>query len=456
MFYIFGFFLYNVSLNMKHNFSFKNRISLGFTLIELLVVIAIIGILSSVVLTSMRNSKTKAINANIQSSLSQLATVAGDIDNLQQGGDGNGNCNTLFANPEMQKLVNYAAEQAGREVVYTYCSKSSADYLFTFIAPKVGDDGIYYCVDQHVGIKEVSYGNINSILSGYDCGALVQNEDSGESNGSQGGGDDNIVRPPLTIISAVYDGGSLTVTFNQNVHYAENVESPVEPITISDVNGISYDNNGNHYQGNPNGSNSMTFPVSSPILCEVSDTPWGTYSQSTHYVSVNNIYGVESLNVGSMSVTITCPAPVVSCVNGSNSQTYYGCMNSNGGGSQSCSSYSALCDWNEYQNYCYQNGQVFTSCEGANQYSQCPQISGCYWDDSGPYPGVCAGTPTYSSCGDANGDENVCRSIYGCDWGTGQTTGGPSGSCGLSSRSCADYAGNNCPTNNGVCSIHWQ
>jgi prepilin-type N-terminal cleavage/methylation domain-containing protein len=430
----------------------KKSLQSGFTLIELLVVIAIIGILSSVVLTSMRNSKTKAINANIQSSLSQLATVAGDIDNLQQGGDGNGNCNTLFANPEMQKLVNYAAEQAGREVVYTYCSKSSADYLYTFIAPKVGDDGIYYCVDQHVGIKEVSYGNINSILSSYDCGALVQNEDSG-GDSQVGNSEDSIVRPPLTIVSAVYDAGSLNVTFNQNVHYAENVESPVEPITISDVNGISYDNNGNHYQGNPNGSNSMTFPVSSPILCEVSDTPWGTYSQSTHYVSVNNIYGVESLNVGSMSVTITCPAPVVGCVNGPSfdpQQLFFGCMNSNGG----CSSYSALCDWNEYQNYCYQNGSPITDCSSAGQYT-CPQVVGCSWDDT-QTPGVCTGAPTYASCGDANGDENVCRSIYGCDWGTGVPAGTPSGSCSLSSRSCADYAGNNCPTANNVCAIHWQ
>ncbi len=51
----------------------------GFTLIELLVVIAIIGILASIVLVSVNNSRSKASNVRVQAEVTQIRTA------LEQG-----------------------------------------------------------------------------------------------------------------------------------------------------------------------------------------------------------------------------------------------------------------------------------------------------------------------------------------------------------------------------------
>jgi prepilin-type N-terminal cleavage/methylation domain-containing protein len=413
-------------LNMKHNLKFKNKLSLGFTLVELLVVIAIIGILSGVVLTSMRNSKTKAINSNIQSSLAQLAVVAGDIDNLEQGGDGNGNCDILFAHTEMQRLVNYAAEQAGREVVYTYCSKSTADYLFTFIAPKSGEDGVYYCVDQNMGVKEVEYSNINSILSNYNCGEVSE--------------DDDVPAIPLTVISAVYDsGGSVSITFNQPVWFESMGNSGRLYSVISNGAGNIYNNNGAEYDINASGSSNISFAVSSPILCSPVATPWNTYAIETHYLSISNVYGAESNTTANMSVTITCPSSQLYC----KGPPISGNVNCGSFDQTGCGAYP-ICTWNTTSASC--TGTPV--CDGYNM-SDCGYY-GCSWDMSSE---TCSGTPysswqNFSSC-PITTDENTCTTMRGCSFISAVS------SCDSNNKACSDFSADSCPTSLG-CEVSVQ
>ena len=71
----------------------KNK---GFTLIELLIVIAIIGILSSVVLSTLNTSRTKATNSKIQQQLANFRSGAEVYYNVQNpaGYSSAGDCTT--------------------------------------------------------------------------------------------------------------------------------------------------------------------------------------------------------------------------------------------------------------------------------------------------------------------------------------------------------------------------
>lgn len=405
-------------LTKKHSF-IKSR---GFTLIELLMVIAIIGILTGVVIRMSSNSKTKAINSNIQSSLSQLATLAADVDKLSAGGSGNGNCDILFADSEMHRLITFAADQAGREVVYTYCSKSTADYRFAFIAPKVGTDGDYYCVDQNSGVREVAYSNINSILSDYSCSSVAAEAEE--------------PKKPLTIISAVYTGSSVALTFNQGVWYEEAGIAGSAPVSISNNTGQTNTPTDN-MSGQPmpylSGGETVSFSFSNPILCTVTSNPWGSYSQDSHYLSINGVYGAESETAGSMFVSITCPAPTGSCAG---SMTMSGCT-----GSDSSSCTSPYCTWAANSDAC--TGTPSVSC--STSYQEACGV-GCRWIEE--WGGYCAIDTDYVCAGR---DVSQCA-IPGCYMIYGQ-----GGTCSQNSSysSCSSFAGNDCPTQYG-CYVVWQ
>ncbi len=77
----------------------------GFTLIELLVVIAIIGVLSSVVLASLRNSSVKAQDAKTKSQLNAIIPIAQIYYDIVTGGSWTGICTNQTPNANIDAMV---------------------------------------------------------------------------------------------------------------------------------------------------------------------------------------------------------------------------------------------------------------------------------------------------------------------------------------------------------------
>jgi len=125
----------------------------GFTLIELLVVIAIIGVLSSVVLASLNNSRKRADDAKIKTQLSHIRSAAeiywNGAGNNTYGGTASDSCGAnLFSNSLISaQIVGFTAT----------CRSSSIGYAIS--VPLVSISG-NWCVDYKGNSRK-----INSALS---------------------------------------------------------------------------------------------------------------------------------------------------------------------------------------------------------------------------------------------------------------------------------------------------
>jgi prepilin-type N-terminal cleavage/methylation domain-containing protein len=141
------------------------NIKKGFTLIELLVVVAIIGILASVVLASLNNSRNKGGDATIKTN---LVNMRGQAEIIYSGsgcyGDNNpvgeltcvafaeGTCtfataNTLFANTVIASQIQGATTASGAAANGVCSSEANGSAWATAVVLK-SDTSSSWCVDS--------------------------------------------------------------------------------------------------------------------------------------------------------------------------------------------------------------------------------------------------------------------------------------------------------------------
>lgn len=113
----------------------KNR---GFTLIELLVVIAIIGILSSVVLTSLNSARDKGHDASAKASISNARASAEVI----YDGASASYATVCAAGNDVETLTDAAEAETLNTVV---CNANATSYA---ISIPLRETGRFFCVDS--------------------------------------------------------------------------------------------------------------------------------------------------------------------------------------------------------------------------------------------------------------------------------------------------------------------
>lgn len=119
----------------------------GFTLIELLVVISIIGVLSSIVLSSLSLARTKAFDAKVQGQLSHIR-IAAEIYNVSNGNYGTSTYSCtggMFADVPsgLSKLAISANYPVGENNII--CNSNGSAYA---VSDNLSASSTYWCIDN--------------------------------------------------------------------------------------------------------------------------------------------------------------------------------------------------------------------------------------------------------------------------------------------------------------------
>lgn len=149
-----------------------HRTTRGFTLIELLVVIAIIGILSSVILSSLNNARTKGSDAAVKSELSSIknqAALFSDDNNSSYGSDGTA-CNTpgsIFDSGQTNNVSAIVADAQTKAAATATCANTSSAWVVS-VPLKTGDN---WCVDStgFANVTPLALTGIGSITEAVAC-----------------------------------------------------------------------------------------------------------------------------------------------------------------------------------------------------------------------------------------------------------------------------------------------
>lgn len=149
---------------------FNSKNNKGFTLLELLVVIAIIGILSSVVMVSLSNTRAKARDARRISDVNQIKTALelyynnyGQYPNPTDSGCGGWDTtgNTTFILP----LTNSGYLPSGG-IKDPTINNTCGNYSYYRYSPETGCDKTFYVL----GVRDMeTSGNPHSTSPGWSC-----------------------------------------------------------------------------------------------------------------------------------------------------------------------------------------------------------------------------------------------------------------------------------------------
>lgn len=126
----------------------------AFTLVEMLIVVAVIGILSSVLLTSLEPARLKAKDAKIIQEVNQVRNIAeilydGDYDALEEVNENT----TIINNKELKILYDDIKKFGGQLVIRKSSLKNAKNFVaYSRLNILIGEEPNlkvnYYCVDN--------------------------------------------------------------------------------------------------------------------------------------------------------------------------------------------------------------------------------------------------------------------------------------------------------------------
>lgn len=136
----------------------------GFTLVELLIVIAIIGILSSVILSSLGESRTSANDAKVQSQLSNIRQSA-ELYFITNGNYGvpTSSCSGGMFSDTYSGLASLTAIANYPSGSILVCNSSGSAWA---VQSTLASSTLYWCVDNQGNSKQRSTSIANSTTCG--------------------------------------------------------------------------------------------------------------------------------------------------------------------------------------------------------------------------------------------------------------------------------------------------